>query len=171
MTITTERAKLSNSLGRLLDEWQTHHKAVYASDDADVCDAHSMAMCGIEERIWAMPANNAADIYMKLSLVTATDVRPPVECMTAVLHDLRKLSGFNVSPTFEANIWLHRWEARGGGYVVRGEEVLLCSPIGKDMSELEGELDLHHAREIICQHIKGIAAEGLMQDISAELAQ
>lgn len=127
MQSTTEPTAAQQAFEKLLDAYkaQKHHLIVEAQAEDEV-DAATETLCQIERKIWQTPAPDLRAVLVKFEIANEDTEMPPPDATASIMADLRRLSGENVSPIFQPDLWLVEWESHGGSYLVRNGEALIC---------------------------------------------
>lgn len=115
------------------------------------------ALCRAEDAVMFEPANNIAELRAKADIIWCDiDSLPKDRHVLAFFDDLIRLTGNAVSPVFDPERWLKRFERCGGGYVVQDGKAWLMWPESDRIEDCLAELkmrggkpaviDLIHAR-------------------------
>lgn len=127
----------------VLNELPAH---IGGDEERRLMDAQGVA----EDRLFRQPPKSIADIRALAEIAWQDPASLPTSDMIAtVLKGLRSLDGNAPSRTFDAKWWLYSFERFGGGYVVRGDEVLIVTPIPQSeaLIGLLWELETRGGRE------------------------
>lgn len=142
---------------------ERHYLAVEADTEKDT-DASVARLCDIEEIIWATPAPDLFAVLTKFEIANDDTDLPPAAATASILADLRRLSGVSVSPIFQPDLWLHEWETKGGAYLVRNGEALICGdPTNERHRSLTRRMEAANGaaavKAMVRQCCKGLEAE------------
>ena len=115
----------------------------------------SVAYMEAEHKLMETPAPDISAVRTKFDvLLLDPNASPTRDYMLLLFADFQHLTGGRVSYLFEPDRWLQWFEAHGGAYCVRGEEVFLLQPKGTDLSEQFFELEASGGREAVDELIK-----------------
>ncbi len=142
---------------------ERHFMAVEADTDNET-DASVARLCNIEEIIWSTPAPDLFAVLTKFEIANENTDLPPTAATASILADLRRLSGVSVSPIFQPDLWLHEWETKGGAYLVRNGEALICGdPTNERHRSLTRRMEAANGaaavKAMVRQCCKGLEAE------------
>jgi hypothetical protein len=106
-------------------------------------------MTTAEERLFAIPASNIAELRVKAEILWNEPGSIPGEQMQLqFMTDLHRLTGNAQSRVFDVGGWLSLFQRNGGGWVVRDGEVFLFGP--KDnTADAFYALDAANARQLV----------------------
>lgn len=165
MQSTTEPTAAQQAFEKLLDAYkaQKHHLIVEAQTEDEV-DAATETLCQIERKIWETPAPDLRAVLVKFEIANEDTEMPPPDATASIMADLRRLSGENVSPIFQPDLWLVEWESHGGSYLVRNGEALICGdptkPRHRSLSRaMEAANGAEAVKAMVRQCCKGMTEE------------
>lgn len=112
------------------------------------------AFIAAEADVIKEPATTLEDLRDKFDVVWIDPAALPTnKDILNVFADFRRLTG-RPSKLFDAELWLSRFEQRGGLYCTRGEEVFLLQPKGTDLDDDMFELEALGGREAVEELIR-----------------
>lgn len=165
MTTNTEQTSAVQAFDKLLATYHTeqHRLAVEAHTEEEI-DACSDRIAYVEQQMWQTAAPNLRAVLIKMEIANHDCDMPPPAATASILADLRRLSGLNSSPVFQADLWLIDWEKRGGSYLVREGEAILCGdPTNPSQRRLTRELEKANGgdavKALIVKCCKGLEVE------------
>lgn len=165
MTTITETSQARQAFEGLLDAYKAeqHHLLVEANTE-EATDATVSRMMHIERQMWQTPAADLRAVLVKMEIANNGTDMPPPDATASIIADLRRLSGETVSPIFQPDLWLIEWEARGGSYIVRNGEAIICGdPSNLQQRRLTREMEKANGAEtvkaMIVQCCKGLTEE------------
>lgn len=113
------------------------------------------AFIAAEADVIKEPATTLEDLRDKFDVVWIDPAALPTnEHILSVFADFRRLTGGGTSKLFDAELWLSRFEQRGGLYCTRGDEVFLLQPKGADLDDDMFELEALGGREAVEELIR-----------------
>lgn len=145
---------------------ERHYLAVEANTDEEA-DASVARLCSIEDIIWAMPAPDLMAVLAKFEIANEDTELPSPAATASIRADLRRLSGAKVSPVFQADLWLHEWETKGGAYLVRDGQALICGdPANPRHLSLTRRLEAANGAEAVKAMVRQ-CCKGLVEEVGA----
>ncbi|MEZ5688775.1 MAG: hypothetical protein R3E21_08360 [Caenibius sp.] len=113
-------------------------------------DLLSDAYWAARERVIECPASTVDDLRVKFDVIWLDyGASPPRSSIDCVFRDLHKLSSQKVSPVFQADCWLKWFEAKGGGWIERDDDIVLIAPPDKLTDGCMDELRASGACQIV----------------------
>lgn len=165
MQSTTEPTAAQQAFEKLLNAYkaQKHHLIVEAQAEEEV-DAATETLCQIERKMWETPAPDLRAVLVKFEIANEDTEMPPPDATASIMADLRRLSGETVSPIFQPDVWLSQWEERGGSYLVRNGEAIICgdptNPRHRSLTrEMEQANGAAAVKAMVIQCCKGLVEE------------
>lgn len=165
MEPTTELAFAQQAFEKLLNAYKAEHHyiVVEASGEDDVAEACDR-LAVIEQKIWNSPAPDLRAVLIKMEIANNDTDSPPPEATASIIADLRRLSGQAVNPIFQPDVWLSQWEERGGSYLVRNGEAIICgdptNPRHRSLTrEMEQANGAAAVKAMVVQCCKGLVEE------------
>lgn len=151
MTTDTVNASDVQRWDKLLSNYleQAHWLEVQCTTEEEVDEA-SDKISSLEQKLWAMPAPHLTAVLTKLEIATQDCDMPPREAINEIIADLRRMSGTETSPIFQADLWLSAWGNRNGSYFVRDNQAFLCGdPTNLSLRALSRLMDRANAAETV----------------------
>jgi len=116
------------------------------------------------EQLANCPAETIDDLRVKFDVMCLDACScPQRDDVRRLFQDFRRLSSSRTSPIFRPEKWLKWFQRNGGGWVARGEEILLLTPCNGDADDCMDELEASGG----CEAVKALIRE---QSQSREVA-
>lgn len=168
MTTYIDNPETAQRFGKLRAAYlaQAHYIECVVTEEPDV-DAASDQLLNIERQLWDTPAPDLTAVLVKMEIACQETDMPPMEAIRSIIDDLRSMSCTDVSPIFQADVWLSSWESRGGSYFTREGQAILCGdPTNPSQRRLTRVMESANGAEavkaMIFQCCKGLP-EGLAE--------
>ncbi|MCC6479472.1 MAG: hypothetical protein IT552_09710 [Sphingomonadaceae bacterium] len=165
MNRTTELAYAQQAFDKLLAAYKAEqHNLIVEASSEDEIEAATDRLAIIQGKIWESAAPDLRAVLVKMEIANHETEMPSPKATASIIADLRRLSGQSVSPIFQADLWLTQWEERGGSYLVRHGEAIICGdPTNPRHRKLTRALEQANGSEavkaMVIQCCKGLVEE------------